>query len=71
MKDNGIWYFVANFIMYILVYILCLVVVIYIVKNIIIRVILLVILLVVCGYFEEKVFSQFVNNFIEKILKDK
>lgn len=71
MKDNGIWYFVANFITYIFMYMLCLMVAIQFVENITIGVVVLFLLLLVCGYVEEKIFSKFVNNFVEKLLKDK
>lgn len=69
MKDNGIWYFVANFITYILLYVLCLTIIIQFVENAFIRVIASLVLLLSCGYIEEKVLSQFVNNFIEKLLQ--
>ena len=71
MKDNGIWYFVANFITYVLLYMLCLTIIIQFVGNAFIRVIILLVLLLVCGYIEEKVMSPFVNNFVEKLLKEK
>ena len=71
MKDNGTWYFVANFITYVLLYALCLTIIIQFVENAFIRVIILLVLLLVCGYIEEKVLSQFVNNFVEKMLKEK
>jgi len=71
MKDNGIWYFIANFITYVLVYALCLIAVIKFVENIFIRIVVLFVLLLVCGYVEEKVLSQIVNGFVEKLLKEK
>lgn len=71
MKDNGKWYFVANFTTYMIIYAFCLIVTIQFVGNIIIRVIVLFVLFLVCGYVEEKILSQFVNNFVEKLLKEK
>ena len=71
MKDNGIWYFIANFIMYILIYALCIMAMIKIIENIIIRVIILFILFLACGYVEEKILSRFVNSLVEKLLKEK
>ena len=68
MKDNGAWYFIANFMTYALLYVLCLIITIQFVQNVFIRVIILLVLLLVCGYIEEKVLSRFVNNFVQKLL---
>lgn len=71
MKDNGIWYFTANFITYILIYALCIMATTQIIENIIIRVIILFVLLLVCGCVEEKILSRFVNSLVEKLLKER
>lgn len=71
MKDNGIWYFTANFITYILIYALCIMATTQIIENIIIRVIISFVLLLVCGYVEEKILSRFVNSLVEKLLKER
>jgi len=71
MKDNGIWYFTANFITYILIYALCIMATIQIIENIVTRVIILFVLFLACGYVEEKILSRFINSLIEKLLKEK
>ena len=71
MKDNGIWYFIANLITYILLYALCIIATIQIIENIFIRVIILFVLFLVCGFVEEKILSRFVNSLIGKLLKER
>ena len=71
MRDRGIWYFVGNLIAYILLYLLCLMVVIMCIKSIVLKILLLIILLPICGWFEEKTISIFVNSFIERIVEDR
>ena len=71
MKDNGIWYFIANLITYILIYALCIMVTTQLIQNTIISVIVLFVLFFICGYVEEKILSQFVNCIIEKLLKER
>ncbi len=70
-RDRGIWYFVGNLIAYILLYLLCLMVVMIYIKSIVLKILLLIILLPICGWFEEKTISIFINSFIERIVKDR
>lgn len=68
MKDDSIVYFIANSIAYLTLYALCLAIMINIFNNVFIKGVLIVVLLLVCGYLEEKVFSRYINELVEKIL---
>ena len=68
MKDDSIIYFITNFIVYIALYAFCLAVLMDIFKNFLIRFVLIVVFLPICGYLEEKIFSRYINELVEKIL---
>lgn len=70
MKDNGIWYFVANLITYTMLNAICLLFIVQIIENFLIRSVILIVLLLACGYIEEKILSRYINNFVKKLLND-
>lgn len=42
-----------------------------VIKSIVLKILLLIILLPICGWFEEKTVSKFVNSFIERIVEER
>lgn len=69
MKDDSIYYFIANSILYFLMFLICVIICIKLFDNIAVIVIALVFMFFVCGYVEEKILSKYVNYIIEKLLE--
>jgi len=69
MDKYGKYCLVLNFLTWIAVFVLLSIPVWILIENLIIKIIVCIILFFPCGFFEERVLSRHVNQFVEHVLK--
>jgi hypothetical protein len=67
MDKYSLYCGLGNILSFVILYAICIIMVVNYVSNIIAVILLILLFFPICGYFEEKILSRFINLMIEKL----